>query len=67
MDLGRSGSCLPHFESLPFFECRVGDDKCAHVTHGDKSYWLTTNVFDAAPQHGSHRYKSISRCHVCYK
>ena len=66
MDLGRSGSCLPHFESVPFLECRAGG-RCLRLTPGDKSYWLATNVYDDEPQLGRNRSKTISRCQVCYK
>ncbi|XP_065831139.1 collagen alpha-2(IV) chain-like [Oscarella lobularis] len=52
-DLRKSGSCLPHHESVPFLECQ--DARCKRITGSDKSYWLSTRRYNEPHLIGEHR------------
>eukprot|EP00058_Branchiostoma_floridae_P017740 XP_002603229.1 hypothetical protein BRAFLDRAFT_93357 [Branchiostoma floridae] len=67
-DLGRAGSCLPRFSTIPFMSCEP-DDTCNYASRDDKTYWLSTVETSAEkpliPVRGLEIKKFVSRCSVC--
>ncbi|XP_066270585.1 collagen alpha-2(IV) chain-like isoform X2 [Branchiostoma lanceolatum] len=67
-DLGRAGSCLPRFSTMPFMSCEP-DDTCNYASRDDKTYWLSTVETSAEkpliPVRGQEIKKFVSRCSVC--
>uniref|UniRef100_A0AAR2JYE4 Collagen IV NC1 domain-containing protein n=2 Tax=Pygocentrus nattereri TaxID=42514 RepID=A0AAR2JYE4_PYGNA len=63
-DLGRAGSCLRIFSTMPFSYCNSA--ACHYASRNDKSYWLTTNKpVPMMPVSGGEIRQYISRCVVC--
>ena len=65
-DLGKPGSCLPRFSTMPFMFCDLRG-QCAVASRNDYSFWLSTdeqpNMMN--PARGRDIEKYISRCIVC--
>merc|ERR1712004_325290 len=64
-DLGRSGSCVRHFNHLPTTSCEVGGT-CRTANKQEKSYWLSTNEpLPPTSVSGRNIKKYVSTCSVC--
>lgn len=62
--LGRAGSCLRVFSTMPFSYCNSA--ACHYASRNDKSYWLSTsNPLPMMPVSCGEIYQYISRCAVC--
>ncbi|XP_038131449.1 collagen alpha-4(IV) chain-like [Cyprinodon tularosa] len=63
-DLGKPGSCLPVFSTMPFSFCNR--EACYHSSSNGKSYWLSTSAsIPMRPLFGQEVSLHISRCVVC--
>ncbi|CAL8281774.1 unnamed protein product [Lota lota] len=63
-DLGKAGSCLPVFSTMPFSYCNSG--ACRYSSRNDKSYWLSTTAhIPMMPFSGQEIGSHVSRCVVC--
>ncbi|XP_028283282.1 collagen alpha-4(IV) chain-like [Parambassis ranga] len=63
-DLGRPGSCLRVFSTMPFSYCNKA--ACHYSSRNDKSYWLSTTApIPMMPLFGPEIIAHISRCVVC--
>ncbi|KAJ8274368.1 hypothetical protein COCON_G00089930 [Conger conger] len=63
-DLGRAGSCLRIFSTMPFSYCNMA--ACNYASRNDKSYWLsTTAATPMMPVSGAEIRQHVSRCVVC--
>lgn len=62
--LGRAGSCLRVFSTMPFSYCNSA--ACHYASRNDKSYWLSTNnPLPMMPISCGEIYQYVSRCVVC--
>lgn len=67
-DLGKSGSCVRRFNTIPFMMCRgrKGNGRCHYSFRSEKTYWLSTaadEINEEIPMDQNEKY--ISRCSVC--
>ena len=67
-DLGRSGSCVRRFNTIPFMMCRGRKEngRCHYSFRSEKTYWLSTaadEIDEQIPMDQNEEY--ISRCAVC--
>ena len=67
-DLGKSGSCVRRFNTIPFMMCRGRKEngRCHYSFRSEKTYWLSTaadEIDEQIPQDQNEDY--ISRCSVC--
>lgn len=67
-DLGKSGSCVRRFNTIPFMMCRGRKEngRCHYSFRSEKTYWLSTaadEVDEEIPMDQNEDY--ISRCSVC--
>uniref|UniRef100_A0A669CKU9 Collagen IV NC1 domain-containing protein n=1 Tax=Oreochromis niloticus TaxID=8128 RepID=A0A669CKU9_ORENI len=66
-DLGTTGSCLPHFSTMPFLFCDT-ENTCRYASRNDYSYWLSTDTpmpMNMVSISGEMLKSYISRCSVC--
>lgn len=65
-DLGKSGSCIQRFSTLPFLYCTLANGGCKYATRNDYSYWLAGDVNPGMrPVSASAIDPFISKCAVC--
>lgn len=67
-DLGKSGSCVRRFNTIPFMMCRGRKEngRCHYSFRSEKTYWLSTaadEIDEQIPMDENEDY--ISRCSVC--
>lgn len=67
-DLGKSGSCVRRFNTIPFMMCRGRKEngRCHYSFRSEKTYWLSTTadeINEEIPMDQNEDY--ISRCAVC--
>ena len=67
-DLGKSGSCVRRFNTIPFMMCRGRKEngRCHYSFRSEKTYWLSTaanEIDEQIPTDQNEEY--ISRCSVC--
>lgn len=67
-DLGKPGSCVRRFNTIPFMMCRgrKGNGRCHYSFRSEKTYWLSTaanEIDDQIPMDQNENY--VSRCSVC--
>jgi len=65
-DLGKPGSCLQRFSTMPFMFCDL-QNQCTVASRNDYSFWLSTPepASMMAPAKGPEVKPYISRCSVC--
>ena len=66
-DLGRPGSCLKKFSTMPYLFCNL-NGVCDYASRNDYSYWLSTTApmpMMMTPIRGPDIEKYISKCSVC--
>lgn len=64
-DLGKPGSCVSRFNTMPFLFCDF-NDVCNYASRNDKSYWLSTIApIPMMPVADYAIREYISRCVVC--
>ena len=64
-DLGKSGSCLRKFSTMPYLFCNVYQ-RCNLASRNDYSYWLSaSNLIPMMPVDNDAVEPHISRCSVC--
>jgi len=64
-DLGKPGSCVNRFNTMPYMVCDF-NDVCNYASRNDRSYWLSTNEPIPMMPVAEHAIpKFISRCVVC--
>ena len=67
-DLGKPGSCVRRFNTIPFMMCRGRGEnaRCHYSFRSEKTYWLSTNAaVDSEEIPTNENEDHISRCSVC--
>ena len=64
-DLGKSGSCMKRFTTMPYLFCNIFE-QCHYASRNDYSYWLTTDTqIPMMPISAPAVEPFVSRCSVC--